>query len=155
VLSNDQLVTPPNGIQFNLGVLDFKLEDLRIGGTAEVGVILPPGYTAGTYYMYGPTPDNINEHWYEFLYDGTTGAQLLGKAVLISPDGTSIERNLIKLFFKDGDRGDADLLENGVIIDPGAPVVSLEDTSSGSMNFWLLLYLTASIILLRVRYVQY
>jgi cyclophilin family peptidyl-prolyl cis-trans isomerase len=154
VLSNDQLVSPPDNIQFNLGVLDFKLEDLRIDGTAEVGVILPPGYVASTYYMYGATPDNINPHWYEFMYDGTTGAQLIGKAVLTSPDGTRIERHLIKLFFKDGERGDADLSENGVIIDPGAPVVSLEDSGSGSMNFWLLLYLTTIFILLRMRYVQ-
>jgi len=154
VLSNDQLVTPPDSVQFNLGVLDFKLEDLSVGGTADVGVILPPGYVASTYYKYGPTPDNINPHWYEFMFDGTTGAVLIGNAVITSPDGTIIERNLIKLFFKDGVRGDADLSENGVIIDPGAPVVSSGDTGSGSMNFWLLSFLTVIFILLRMRYVQ-
>ena len=142
-------MSPPDNIQFNLGVLDFKIDNIQVGGTVEVGLILPLSTIPVTYYMYGPTPDNTNPHWYEFLYDGTTGAQLIGQATITSPDGVNIERNLIKLVFIDGGRGDTDLSANGVIIDPGAPVVTSSSTSSGSLSMWSLFYLTAILVLLR------
>ena len=56
---------------------------------------------------YGPTPDNPVNHWYEFGFDGQTGAEING--------------NLVTLHFVDGQRGDSDLAVNGVIVDPGAP----------------------------------
>lgn len=100
--------------------------------------------------VYGPTHDDTNPHWYVFLFDGTTGAQLIGKATITSPDGVNIERNLIRLIFKDGERGDADLSANGIIVDSGGFVVSSSETSSGSLNVWLLLSLSWIIVLIRL-----
>ena len=72
----------------------------------------PPGERSGlrtinTYYKYGPSPDNPDHHWYEFLYDGTTGAEFVDDKILVH--------------FVDGQRGDGDLTANGEIIDPGGP----------------------------------
>ncbi len=53
------------------------------------------------------TPDNAISHWYEFLFDGTTGAE--------------ISENIITLHFVDGKRGDNDIIANGIIIDPSGP----------------------------------
>lgn len=155
VLTEDKVVTPPDDIQFNLGVLSFNIDDISIGGFTEVGIIIPPGFVPTTYYMYGPTPDNINPHWYEFLFDGSTGAVFIANASITSPSGVTIQRNLIKLVFKDGERGDADLLANGVIVDPGSPVVTSVDTSSsGSMNLLFLFYLFGVVVLLRQTYIN-
>ena len=55
------------------------------------------------------TPDNAVLHWYEFLFDGTTGAE--------------INENIITLHFVDGNRGDNDRITNGIIIDPSGPAI--------------------------------
>ena len=47
------------------------------------------------------TPNDAINHWYEFLYDGETGAKING--------------NVITLYFVDGKRGDDDLLANGIL----------------------------------------
>ena len=71
------------------------------------------------YYKYGPTHAQPAPHWYAFMYDGQTGAEIFD--------------NRIVLHFMDGQRGDNDLWSNGIIVDPGAPglyepcVVDLDD----------------------------
>jgi hypothetical protein len=107
----------PPGVEFGdfpYGFVGFEIHDLPlVGGTAVVRMVLPsPGPFVTTYYKFGPEPDNLLTpqdervpHWYEFLFDGTTGAELLGDVVV--------------LHFVDGGRGDDDLAENGVIVDPG------------------------------------
>ena len=55
-------------------------------------------------FKYGPTPDNSEAHWYEYLYDGETGAEING--------------NVVTLHLVDGKRGDSDLVVNGAIVDP-------------------------------------
>jgi hypothetical protein len=57
------------------------------------------------------TPDNDIPHWYEFLFDGTTGAE--------------INENIITLHFVDGSRGDNDITTNGIIIDPSGPGIDI------------------------------
>ena len=74
---------------------------------------MPPGEKPTTYWKYGPTPGEA-AHWYEFLYDGTTGAEFNG--------------NIITLHFVDGQRGDDDTAADGSISDDGAPG---ESSSSG------------------------
>ena len=133
-------MTPrPESISFDLGLLDFRIDGLPVGAVVEVGIILPPGYVPSTYYMYGPTPDNINPHWSEFMFDGTTGAEFLGDAVMTAPDGGTIARNLIRMIMQDGERGDADLTADGTIVDPGGPVVTVAEPDSGSLGAHLLL----------------
>jgi hypothetical protein len=97
----------PANVDFPIGFLDFAVDGIAPGGVTTVTLIAPAGTTFSTYYKYGPTPDNAAPHWYEFLYDGTTGAEFDG--------------NIVTLHFVDGQRGDSDLAENGTIVDPGAP----------------------------------
>ena len=89
---------------FPFGFFSFELIDVPPGGSASVEVTLPYG-AMRNWWKYGPTPGNPTPHWYEFTYDGTTGAEVNG--------------NVVTLHFVDGQRGDSDLTANGVIVDPG------------------------------------
>jgi len=100
----------PHGVDFPVGFLDFRVADVEVGASVTVTVHLEPGTQADTYYVFGPTPDDPNPHWYPFMYDGTSGAKVYS--------------DRIELTFVDGQRGDDDLTANGVIVDPGAPGVS-------------------------------
>jgi len=69
--------------------------------------------------IYAPKDESINSFWkyddtndyYEFLYDGTTGAEIFHDA----------DQTRIVLHLCDGQRGDADNTVNGTIEEPGAP----------------------------------
>lgn len=103
------------GVNFSHGFIGFNVTGVAAGGAVSVSMILPPGEAPVTYYKYGLTPDNTAPHWYEFLYDGETGAEING--------------NVITLHFVDGKRGDTDLdATNGVISDPGGPAVDAPRT---------------------------
>jgi hypothetical protein len=97
----------PASASFPAGFLKFKVMGVGVGGATQVQVILPPGVTTNSYFKFGPEPGNLTPHWYEFMFDGTTGAQINGDVVM--------------LFLVDGLRGDSDLTANGIIVDPGAP----------------------------------
>jgi cyclophilin family peptidyl-prolyl cis-trans isomerase len=95
------------GLNFPNGFLSFEVGNVNPGGSVTVNLLLPANQKPVTYMVYGPTPDNSVNHWYEFGFDGETGAEING--------------NLVTLHFVDGQRGDSDLAVNGVIVDPGAP----------------------------------
>ena len=97
----------PADARFPLGFFDFRIRGVMPGGSSVVMMRLPAGVALSTYYRFGPTPENPTPHWYEFLFDGVTGAELLADE--------------IRLHFVDGARGDDDLTANGEIADPGAP----------------------------------
>jgi len=151
VMALNKLAPPPDNIDFALGVLDFELKLFAPGSTAEVGLIMPAGVVVQTYYMYGSTPDDINPHWYEFMYDKTsgTGAIIYGDVSFFSPtDGTRFSRSVIRLIFKDGSRGDADLTINGIILDAGGPVIANNsDSSSGSLGVYMLILLMFNLLI--------
>ena len=98
---------PPAGSSFPLGLLGFEVRGISPGGSAQVTLMLPPGVGFNVYDKFGPEPGNTTPHWYAFSYNGTTGAQISGSTVTLR--------------FVDGQRGDADLDANSVIVDPGAP----------------------------------
>ena len=101
--------THPLDVKFSMGFLCFTVTNLH-RGTASVTVeILRHGtvHEVNTYWKYGRTSDDPQPHWYEFLFDGTTGAEIFGDRILI---------HLV-----DGQRGDDDLTVNGQILDPGGP----------------------------------
>jgi len=100
---------PPN-TEFPLGFLSFVVQDITPGEAAVVTLYLPAGTAPNTYYKFGPTPGEPSPHWYEFLFDGATGADLAGDRVL--------------LHLQDGERGDDDLTANGAIMDPGAVAIA-------------------------------
>ena len=102
----------PSDVQFPYGFFSFSIDNLANPGDAAVATLyLPKNASLNTYYLYGPTPDDTSNHWYEFMYDGDTGAEIIQDAA-----GTRVV-----LHFKDGERGDKDLTANGRIDDPGAP----------------------------------
>jgi len=112
----------PAGAEFPAGFIKFNVTGLAVGGSTTVQIILPTGVTPNAYWKFGPEPGKATPHWYEFEFDGTTGAQF--------------SANVITLNFVDGLRGDADLTADGVITDPGAPAVqtSIGDTSGTGDN---------------------
>lgn len=117
---------PPEDIDFELGFFDFTINHTMVGDAVSMTFRLEEGVAPDTYYKFGPTPDNPVDHWYEFLYDGETGAQ--------------INDNVVTLYFKDGQRGDSDLDDtNGIIADPGGPGFSYSggggQSSSGAGCF--------------------
>lgn len=97
----------PPDVAFPVGFFEFTVQVTEPGESTEVTLILPPGQKLETYYKYGPTPGNPTDHWYEFLLDGATGAQITGRTVT--------------LHLVDGERGDDDLTANAEIVEPGAP----------------------------------
>lgn len=99
----------PPGWNTPFGVLAFEVHDLDPGASATVTLYL--AQPVGAYWKYDPAMGTGADHWYQFTFDGTTGAEIL------------LDR--IRLHFVDGRRGDHDLMANGVIIDPGAPVVQV------------------------------
>jgi len=108
-------IPAPNGVEFPNGYLSFKVQG-ESGAATSVTVFT--AQEADSYYKFGPTPDNPVAHWYEFLYDGTTGAEF--------QDGRVV------LHFVDGERGDADLAANGTIDDPGAMALTVNQAPSAA-----------------------
>jgi hypothetical protein len=94
-------------VTFPYGFFEFAVNGLTPGGATTVTLYLPAGAAPNTYYKYGATPGNTTPHWYEFLYDGQTGAQIAG--------------NVVTLYFVDAQRGDDDLTANGIVTDQGGP----------------------------------
>jgi len=110
-VDNPSTANSPSGVEFSYGFFNFTITGVGIGGATTVTLHLPLGETIDTYYKYGRTPLNPTNNWYEFLYDGETGAEISG--------------NIITLHFFDGKRGDDDLIANGIVIDDGAPAVAV------------------------------
>ncbi len=101
----------PPGVDFSYGFFSFTVAGVRIGGSTSVTFYFPSEITFNTYSKYGPTPGDPFDHWYEFIFDGQTGAKL--------------NKNNITLHFVDGKRGDDDLTENGIIVDIGGPGIDI------------------------------
>jgi hypothetical protein len=95
----------PQGVNFPYQLVEFMIAQ---GSSAAVVIKLPAGTTMDQYYKYGPTPANPTAHWYNFMFDGQTGAEISG--------------DIITLHFIDGLRGDDDITANGQIFDQGGPV---------------------------------
>jgi pectin methylesterase-like acyl-CoA thioesterase len=75
-------------------------EQISTFGTTS-RLFFPQGTHPDVYTMYGPTPKIPYDHYFDFTYDGKTGAVIKGDTVT--------------LHFIDGQRGDADLTANGEI----------------------------------------
>jgi parallel beta-helix repeat protein len=97
----------PN-LVFPHGFFSFTIQNLTAGQGVTVNLVLPSAMPANAeYWKYGPTPDNPTSHWYRFMYDGQTGAEING--------------NLVTLHFVDGQRGDDNPTLDGKIVDQGGP----------------------------------
>jgi Domain of unknown function (DUF4114) len=125
VLSNLKLISNPSpsnapaNVTFPNGFADFSVTGLAPGIASIVEYLIPlanQGQAYNTYYMFAQAAANAAAQWYEFLYNGQTGARFVDT----NNDGTA---DKVVLNFIDGLRGDADGLANGTVQDPGAPGV--------------------------------
>jgi hypothetical protein len=90
---------PPAGATFPVGVLDFQVEGVAVGGTTTLTLHLPVGSAPNGYLK---------------LHDG---------AWLDFSANASIAGDQVALTLTDGAVGDDDAVANGTIVDPGAPTV--------------------------------
>ena len=115
----------PAQLRFPWGFMAFTVLDVPPGGEVTVTLLPPPNSPLpadALYEKYGPTPETPSDHFYDFAFDGTTGAEILS--------------DRIELRLVDGARGDSDLTANGQIVDPGALATAAEplpeaDSSGG------------------------
>ena len=107
---------PPPDAVFEWGFYAFTITGIPEGGAAELEIRLPEGASPTDYIKYGPTPAKPYDHWYTFLDNGQTGAALNG--------------SVITLYFVDGANGDANLVPDGKIIDPGGPFYTTASAST-------------------------
>lgn len=112
-LANCRAITPPTsgaptGIDFSYGFFAFDIGLTNPANSPQVKLFLPAGANPSTYYRFGPTPADNSDHWYEFLFDGQTGADISGNPIIID--------------FANGVRGDDDLDDTNLVIkDAGGP----------------------------------
>jgi RHS repeat-associated protein/uncharacterized repeat protein (TIGR01451 family) len=99
------LAAPPTGPGTKLpyGLFAFDVTGVAPGAVAQVEMVLPAGATPDSYFKQDPGTGHLSR----FDFDGQTGAVISGNRVI--------------LHLRDGGRGDADGLANGVIVDPGGP----------------------------------
>jgi len=94
-----------NVLFFPHGVFDYELTGCDVGSTVTVTTEWPHLHGIGSYLKYGPTPHSR------------------GRSTWYVPSNLSISGNRISYTITDGQLGDDDLLANGVIKDPGGPVI--------------------------------
>ena len=98
---------PPAG-SAPYGFFSFTITGLHSGSHTVATLLLDGMLQVDHYYKYGPESGQ-QDHWYDFSYDGETGAE--------------INSDTISLYLTDGKRGDHDLSANGTIKDPGGPLL--------------------------------
>ena len=150
IVEFDSMSEPPAGYVFEHELVSYRLStSLAIVndlGNLEVGIFMPASNQPVSFYQYGPTTDNPTPHWYEFMFDGETGAQIFPNVTVTAPDGRQVSRDFIRVVYADGKRGDNDLAVDGVVtVTAGA---ASQPVSSGSGNGALNLYIYFAIILL-------
>ncbi len=102
---------PPSGMEvhFNNDMINILMSG-PMGPAASIVTMYDGSPARPThYYAFGPTPDDPTLHWYDFAFDGVTGAE--------------IKSDRIVLHFVDGERGDNDLTTHNKINHLGAQAV--------------------------------
>ena len=100
----------PAWVDLPYGLFQFTVNDVTPGGATSVTVILPDGEAPASYVKHDSDDPDPATAWYEFMFDGTTGAVISG--------------NTITLHLVDGARGDHDGDgTNGTIVEPGGPAI--------------------------------
>jgi sugar lactone lactonase YvrE len=90
----------PAGVTFDQGFLSFSVTGVP-ATAVTMTLTLDATAAPAQFFNYGAEPGNTADHWYDFAFDGTSGAQITG--------------NVVTLTLVDGARGDADLTANGTI----------------------------------------
>jgi hypothetical protein len=98
----------PSGVAAPIGAFTFKVSGVAQGGLTTVRLTFPAGVPASAWWKYDPGAST----WTEFACDAATGT---GSRV--------VSASVLELVLADGGRGDADGQADGVVNDPGAPVL--------------------------------
>jgi hypothetical protein len=109
---------PPTDFILPLGLITFNIDNIAPGTKTTLTIFLPAESEFDSFHKYGATEENPTEHWYEFMYDDISGT------------GSVYEDDTLKLYLKDGQRGDNDLSTNGAISAPGGPAILLSDDNT-------------------------
>jgi hypothetical protein len=104
-------------VVFSQGFFEFSISDLENPDGVTLEIILHSSEVPVNYYKYGPTPDDTTDHWYEFLFNGETGAEMHG--------------NAITLHFIDAKRGDDVLEADDMIVGTGGPAYLDDNAGTG------------------------
>ena len=104
----------------NGGILTFTVTGAKCQTACIVTLLDGNGSPSTQYYGYGPTPDNPAPHWYDFSFDGETGAEFVNGKIL--------------LHFVDGKRGDDDLTANGSVTHTGISALAINSTTALSSS---------------------
>lgn len=124
-------------VQFERGFVGFRIKGLPKGERARVQIQAErPFDPLGTFWGYGPTPDDFAPHWFDYKDMGQYGSKIV--------DGK------VELTLYDGAIGDTDGIANGEILVLGgvglalgagkkAPRLTDATVASAGGPFWLLL----------------
>ncbi len=94
-------------------ITEFIAQNIQISGIVpdeeiiSVTITYPTGVNPDSFYMYGPTPDNLSNHWYKFDYDRTTKT------------GAIIDDNVVTLYLVNNERGDISFVGVNSLIEVG------------------------------------
>ncbi|MCG6911003.1 MAG: hypothetical protein LJE94_12885, partial [Deltaproteobacteria bacterium] len=106
-------VNPPEEADFPYGIFSFSVKGVGMGGATTLVLYFNDGPVPESYWKYGPTPSDPTDHWYEFLYDGNTGAEI-----------DAVNKRII-LHFVDGERGDDNVVaQDADVVDDGGPTMA-------------------------------
>lgn len=94
-----------NVLLFPHGVFEYELVGCDVGSTVTITTEWPNLFGVSSYMKYGPTPTSR------------------GRSLWYVPKNLKLEGNRVSFTITDGQLGDDDLVANGVIKDPGGPVI--------------------------------
>jgi len=133
--------TPPAGVSFPHGVLNFTTNTIATGGTINVTITYPQALPTGAkFYKYGPATAGAPSTWYEH-----------------TPYSISQDRLSISYSVTDGGQGDSSATA-GVITDPAGAAVPVPSgagvTSVPTLSEWGLIALAGLMALLGLKHTR-
>ncbi len=109
----------PAGFAFPQGLVEYTVEGLNPGTSADVTVTFHGVSNVNFIYKLGATPNNTQEHYYQFA----------NAFAFCQPNcPATFNGNQVTLHLQDGARGDDDLQANGRIVDPMGVAVQTRPT---------------------------
>ena len=96
-----------NNIDFLYGLREYGIRKVEPGQIITLTITLPEGVVPDTYHTFAGDSENQNDHWFEFIDNGETGA--------------IIQENIITLNFSDAMRGDIYRDTDSMVVNVGGP----------------------------------
>ena len=148
---DQSLLAPvPENVAVSLGVLHFTVSGLTLDEKVKVGMILPASISPASYYVFGPSGNDVQPNWFEFSLDNVsaTGAVIVSGASLITDDGKVVSGTFVTQYLANAVRGDSDFNVDNEINVTGA-FYEPPSGSSGRLHGLELLILSLCILFCR------